>query len=1268
VSANQKYARAGGNIAGRDQFNIESLTVNLVDPSLADEKIPQELKILRASRQFSEFDRLGEARRFAERCMSGNLSSGTGSVRASAIAWCARILSQDDPKTAQQLIGDAERLDSSPEIEVAKAFVISKTDGKAAALASLSDIGTTRARAAMLSIVFTHDGRGGALEWFAKTGLEAAQLDADGKALLLDIQIQERDWAGAKLTAEACDNTDWDENPLLLLGLAFENFLRIVPEEFRPIVHAQLPFQLARFDLASGADASQLHLEAQAKFQKATERFREMNMHKAADITEGYDLWLALLHPELRASGQERVRAILRNADEALRIVHIALNFEIPLDLDAVERAIDKKVALSGGGSGETALARLSLSLTQPSKAKVAEYIERHRGELEPWLDPRSIGFLEIEMLSASGQADEAQRVFSKLDEDGLLEENERARLNLVMAEGTSNDPVAARRVQYEQSKSLGDLKNLVDSLEDGEDWAQLALYGSELYNLTHSTQSAEQMSAGLVKSGQDTAAVDFLNENASLVEQSRKLRVLRCWALYRSGDMLEAKKALAFVPEENENHAILRRNIAVATGDWQELSQIVGDICQKMDDHSPEELIQAAYLGFQVGSPSSKTLLFAAAERADDDPAVLSRAYFLATQAGLEDEPKVGLWLNRAAELSGEDGPLRTASLEEILEMQPDWNRRQEKTSEMLRNGEIPMFMAAQSLNRSLIEMVLTPLLANQDQDDPRRRIPVYAFSGKRVPFKIKGVPKKVGMDTSVLLTFSGLGLLDLLKTAPFKIRIAHSALQWLLEEKRRVAFHQPSRIHRAQKLQDLIATNKVKVFAPSSMADDELVNEVGDELASMIGDAEDEAGSEISARKYVVRSAPVRKIGSLMQEDADLSAHSSVLVSCQSVLEKLVSRGRLMGAEAKRASSYLKLHEQRWPSEPEISDRSTLLLDSLSVEYLQSCQLLENLCDAGFTVMVSERYSDECRSLLNYQRLSDKLDSSISELHAFLLNGIQLGKIEINSVGRNDEQDDEERSFRSQPTAQTLLLDDVCDVVAFDDRFVNQHPNISLPGSVSRPIWTSTDLLRVLCDSDILDQERAQEAVTKLRRGGYLFMEVDEDEVFGELCSCNIVDGQVQETAELRSIRENFTFIRLCKVLRTSDETPWLDRSISSFLMTYRRVWGVDEDFELRKARAEWLLDLLDIRGWLSSFPYEQAQYILNEGRATHLAVLIAPPANFDEALQEYFLEWVSERILVPLMRECLELFEKIVQLKRDTLESYLDSDILEEVDVDG
>ena len=232
---------------------------------------------------------------------------------------------------------------------------------------------------------------------------------------------------------------------------------------------------------------------------------------------------------------------------------------------------------------------------------------------------------------------------------------------------------------------------------------------------------------------------------------------------------------------------------------------------------------------------------------------------------------------------------------LKEIWDQKQEWDRRESEISQQLNRGELPMFLAAHSLNRSLSDLMLFPALANLEENDPRRKGAIPAYSGQRQPLSLS-TSIQIGIDATALLTLSFLDLLDEALDAFDMVHIPHSTLGWLFNEKQRIAFHQPSRIRNARQIRDLLATGKLEKFSPSPISDSNLSEQVGEGLALFIAEAE-KRGLENDSQHIVVQPSPVHRIGSLMEKEADLTAHENVLSSCQSIVDKLRQKGQNYG-----------------------------------------------------------------------------------------------------------------------------------------------------------------------------------------------------------------------------------------------------------------------------------------------------------------------------------------------------------------------------------
>jgi hypothetical protein len=131
------------------------------------------------------------------------------------------------------------------------------------------------------------------------------------------------------------------------------------------------------------------------------------------------------------------------------------------------------------------------------------------------------------------------------------------------------------------------------------------------------------------------------------------------------------------------------------------------------------------------------------------------------------------------------------------------------------------------------------------------------------------------------------------------------------------------------------------------------------------LIAEAKGDFGGD-GRQRLVVQPGPVHRIGSLMEEKADLTNHMDHICNCLDVIEALKLRSQLTPAEEQRARSYLALHEKPWPNPKVISDSAVLYMDDLAVTYLHHLGLLHKLKAAGFVAIIPQRESHEGDALL--------------------------------------------------------------------------------------------------------------------------------------------------------------------------------------------------------------------------------------------------------------------------------------------------------------
>jgi hypothetical protein len=1222
---------------------------------IVDRKIEDEVQDLRKRRFYVEVDTQNAAAELAQRIAEGSLCGGTDSVRACALAWCSRFLSgNNEPEKAKYYLELSKSLSDRAEARIAEAFIVSNAGDKAAALKILAQLESSHSRSAALMVVGHHLGATGALGWLKSAEIPPSSLDADGKLYLLQRQLDLGRWDEANSTLAALSDSDYTEAPALQHTAAIAYLLHAVPIDLRSTLLNQLPFDAAGFPLASSEAAVASRRTSIKHFYASAEAARRLGCQRIVAADEEYALWLELRGPDAAESALERLADQLRDPKSALRLVPLGLQFGLNLDIAAVEKAIDQQVALHGGITFDAAVARFAVMFTHKSPKEVVAYIDRHHNDLSTYFDHKALAFLQVEALARAGSAGKAREKLSAFQKEGLSEE-EAERLRRIIEEAEGADPIELRKAQFRETNALQDLLMLVRELDSRQRWQDLVEFGQKLFDKTHFIDDAVVLARALSNCQEHARLAEFLEEWIDLRKQSRDLQMLYCWSLYHEGDLLRARDELVILSDgpSDSNYRALLVNLGIALGDWHSLMAFIATEQKAADSRTAEDLIGVAQLAHRIGAPNAKALTFAAATKANDDPHLLSAAYFLASTAGWEEDKNVVHWLHRAAQLSGEHGPIQKMSLEDIIQKKPEWDRHEAETWQKLGQGALPMFLAGKALNRSLINIMLFPAIANLSKVDPRRRGVIAAYSGKRKATTFNASYSVVGMDATSLLTISFLGLLDKVLDGLDKIFVPHSTMLWLLEEKQNAAFHQPSRIRDAHKVRNLLATGKLQKLNPSAASDSELAAEVGDELAQLLAEAELDRGED-KRQRIVVQPSPVHRIGSLMAEEADLRMHHSVICGCMSVVWRLRDKGEITAEELERAQAYLQLHEKPWPNEPEIADGAELYLDGLAMNRLLHLGMLERLQGANLAAFASPQEVSDCDALIAYEGISDQVTASIESVRSAVHSRIISGKIKL---GRQRVIEWEgEGALPSHPTVDALSLAAVCDAVVIDDRFINQHENIA-ESDGSAAILSTLDLLDALVAEGVLSTRENMECRSRLRRAGYMFVPVRSDELLRHLQSSPLVEGRLAESAELRAIRENLLCARMIDWLQMPSEAPWLDELIRVLIQCIRELWKVDVEISRAEAASNWILPQLDVRGWVHRLSEDTSTKTIEVGRAASFLGLLTLPNDVPPERKKAYWDWLDRQVLMPIKERSPALFDWIVENQKSLIAELID-----------
>jgi hypothetical protein len=1232
-------------IVGQD-FN---LTIDSGVPTeIIDQHINEEIEKLRRKRLFGEFDRIEFSLRLGTRLLSGNLSKGTANPRGRGLAFCARILARSkEIESAESFLNFAKSLGDFTESIIAETFITAQKQAKEEFRKVLAAIDIPASRSACFNLIAFHNGPIDALTWMRDAGYSINDFDPDGKFFVISQQLHLENWDEAADTSRQLFAPDFDQTPALYHLAALAILISTVPLELRHTVIAQVPFDSCNFPLDSGSVALEARNKAYEFFLKANEEATKLACPIAANLSEEYALWLELVDPTKKSQGIKRLENRLQNSDQALGFVHHAMQVGLKLDLSKVEQSIERVSAKNGGLTPDAALARFSLVFAQPTPEEAASYLAKHYDQLCKHIEPTLLQYRQIEFLCGAGLIEGAKEVLITLLAQGIPEKQEIKLRNLI-SEASENNPIESRKSKYEKSGELTDLIDLVHELRSKQHWNDLYNFGSLLFSKTQALAHAELVVTSLRNTDRSKELVDFLKGKADFLAQSIHLRMSYAWALYYEGDLLEARTRLANESKDeacHPNYRALQVNIWISIGDWPCVYRHIEDEYQNRKERSAKELIQSAQLALHLGLPRAKDLIVEATKQAGEDPTIFAAAYFTATSAGYEDDPVVSEWLGKAITLSGEAGPLHRISLKEILDQKPDWDRHESDTVRAIVNNSAPIFLAAQTLNRSLIQFFTFPALVNILEPDLRRRIPIAAYSGKRTAPILATCDNSIAIDATALLTLGFLDLLDTTLNFFSTVYIPHSTLWWLFDECQKAAFHQPSRVKHARTIRDLVATSKLQKFNSTVVVKSDFSAQIGENLAALILEAE-RANADGAKQHIVVRPSPVHRVGSLMEEEVDLSQYAPMLSSCLAVVEKLKQKAVITGTTEKRAREYLHLHEKSWPNQPEIKDGAVLYLDDLSITYLQHLGLLDKLQMAGLTAIASSRELEEVDELIAYDRNSVEVKNTIERIRRSLNSGIESGHIKLGK--KTPSGDEEPISAKSHPSVDIFNLTALCDLAIIDDRFFNRHAQIDSNGHL-KPVLTTLDLVDSLRAAGTITEEQLLEYRTTLRRAGYLLIPITSDELNRCLVQSTVSEGEVIESTELKAIRESLLRVRMSDYLQLPEEAVWLDGMIKTVVKTLKHLWETTMPIEECLARSNWLERQIDIRGWAHRFNPDHAENMIQVDRAMIILQLLTPPNCIEVDRVEAYWDWIEKTILTTIRDQFPAVYQRIVEWHR-------------------
>lgn len=1247
-----------------DEITARMKNVGFTAQHLQDEKIEILTSEISSLRFFGSFPKEKKAAYLAESIIDGELSGGTPQAKARALALLARYLCIGEwAEQAKSWLSISQKLCPTKESEIAQAFIDAIGTNNVNAASALLKVGSPSNYDAFFMIKKTVEGNDAALGWLESAGLSSQDLDNDGKVVLVSALLTEHQWEKALNLVQTIGDESLSISPALAQLSAFTFLVNAIKAvELRESVLTYIPLAADRFPLADDSESIMLRNRAVELFKVCSDQARHLGAEDVASMSDYYVLWLQLRNSETHEQAMVELQSyFVSYTQKTLEYLPLAFAFGIDIDFESIEHEVNRQTALSPENNAILGLARFVLAQTQKPISAAVDYISRHRNQMERSVNSVAISMLEIEALAKSGLVDDAQQLLQNVGDLGASDAEVRNLQNIIESVKGA-DPVALAISQYQQSEAISDLVYLVNLLERENRGDRYYSYCRELFDRTGQESDAIRACNAAALLGRFSELHQFLSDRMDIVKISEELQAHWAWSLFRNGDLIGAHEQIARLKQSKSQQPDLKTleiNLSIFGGDWESLSIFVEDSWNSREELNANDLLQAAQLAKAISPRRAKQILEFCTGKYRDDPQVLASSYFIATTMGLEDNQETSAWLNKAIVLSNDNGPLHRASLEDLKEMMFEAKEKNERVYKAYFDGDAPIFTVAELLNRTMSDFYLLQPLENKKAKDIRRKSVVPIFHGARLDQVILG--ETVAVDASSALVMENIGILTHLFDCFEKIVIPHSFMRWLFEEKQKVAFHQPSQIEKAKYFERLVSDGKISVFHPKKINNPELALDVGEELAFMLEEVRENPANE--SQSVVVCSYPVYKVGGTFREvEIDLSLFHHSLTSCSQLIKKLKELAVITESQCVKALNYLSQHEKEWPVDLEVAIGARLFLDSLSITYLITVDMLDKLSEAGFEVYVFKGERDRYRSLINYGSIIELADSKIENIRKLFFNGLTSGKVILAEMPLNKDQVAASKNNYAKPTEELFETLKICEAALIDDRFMNRHRNIAFDERTV-PIYTSLDFIETLHHKGLISKAQKFEVRTLLREFGLEIVGISDEELEYHLNHSIMSDGEFKPTKQLRMIRENLFLIRISGLIQLPRDAQWLHETMKTIAKAIKTQWSDDIPPELSRARSSWLYELMGYREWAQAHEIREDEGMAYLGEVFKVNSVLIPPEFLSDERKEGYKAWLDEFVLGPLKDTDPWSFKNVIDSMKHQVKSIAQKSILEE-----
>jgi hypothetical protein len=1175
-----------------EQLQREASVARALDRDRLGIEISERTTRMRTVRFFAIEDAQEQALQLSADLLEGALQAAQPPAKAEALAWCARVLIERDEKKAESLLDEAEALEASETVSLARVLLLNKSD-RAAALRMLS--GFNSAQAKTIRLFLERAAPEGMLTWLDAVKLPASAFDPDGQFFVLNEILQAHAWDRIPSWLDQLQEPAFEGCPALAWSAAYALVALSTAEGDRATTLLGPPVLPGQVILDDSRVAISMRRRAASLFRRFGEWAGAVKLLRHQDIAVEYALFLELEDPTHRARAREQLRNLRAQHPQDPRWIPLALRADLPVDGDAVRREIRRHFLEYAALTPEHAVALLAVLLTSSAESWIDSWADWET-MLSGHIAADVLDQIKVQAYAYADRPEEAQRALSSAS----LTAEVREFLRLAIEAPSREDAVERWKRIAEQSPDPQNFRRLASAMARARQFMDALGPARTAYAQTRSREDARQLAELLYEQGQWQGVVDIFIENPALDHLSDALTRLHTQALLNLGRWQDALSVGTKHGLAESEVAQLELEVAVLSGRWDRLGRLMEDAALSTELTS-EARLRYAHIALVLGNRALAKRLTHLALDGESDPRLLFNGYTLAVKGGWENESEVTRWLQSAIDSAEDDeGPVRRGTLKELVEKAPEWHARQKDIRTQVDDATMFLAVATQLSNQPLSQVLVGQASHNLRERDPARRRALPTFAA--VARKPIAADAGVALDITALLTLAQLDLLGHVRQAFNAIYLPHSLGPWLLSELDRAAFHQPSKVDEARDVLDAIARGDIRIAKRSSVTNPRLQEEFGVELERLIGSRSEDSNAE---RAFIVENAPIYRPGSLMNVESDTAEYGSSIRSLLSVAQSLVHYGVISEEVAERAQTFLRTVDRGWTDDQVLPPDAVLYLTQLSLHYLSHVELLSPCLDAGFELVVDSDVRDEANAYRMTDVSGEHVSTTLERIRRLLALSDHDPKVRMlprpphrrrrsiaaTSPMDTDDESAGEKDFGNPESSLSLLRQVFVDVpeldcLVIDDRAANRYPEVTNDVNRSLPVASSLELLDVLQAQGLVAKSEWLRARTQLRRAGYVFVPLAEDELIEVLASSRVRNGQLVESQEARAVRENYLIAQFTELLAVPLEAQWVAQSGTTIRKAVERVWAEAPEAAESALKASWLVELARMDGFTSRF----------------------------------------------------------------------------------